>query len=97
MEKVGWAMNNIANKLKVGTAACAIAAAASLTPVATAQAAPVTVPATPAVFGSADAPLGGWWWFPKQQSPDLLLGFKPFQGWIFPKLWHWGCYGKQGW
>ena len=66
-------MSTIATKLQVGIAGCAVAAAASLTSVAPAEAAPVPAPATPAVFG--DAPLqpllGG-------SSPlDLLGGRAP--------------------
>jgi hypothetical protein len=90
----------IASKLRVGIAGCAIAAAASLTSVAPAQAAPVAVPAAPVILGSADVPLSGWWNFPK--SSDLLGGFKlfpgsiPSHGSIFTKLFHFGCYGKHG-
>ena len=54
-------MNSIALKAKVGIAACAVAASASLLPIATAEAAPVQAPATPALIGHADVPLGGWW------------------------------------
>ena len=50
-------MTRIATKLGVGIAGCAVAAAASLLPVAPAEAAPVTVPAAPVVLGPANVPL----------------------------------------
>ena len=43
-------------KLQVGIAGCAVAAAASLTPI-VAEAAPVPAPATPAIFGGNFSPL----------------------------------------
>ena len=72
-------MTTIANKLKVGTAACAMAAAASLTGVAPAQAAPAApAPAAPVVLSSTDAPLGPWWIKPRPSGArDLLRGFTP--------------------
>ena len=70
-------MSTIAMKLQVGIAGCAVAAAASLTPV-VAQAAPVPAPATPAIFGGNFSPLdllGG------RAPSDLLqstIGDTPF-------------------
>ena len=49
-------MNTMAMKLQVGIAGCAVAAAASLTPV-VAQAAPVPAPAAPAIFNGIFSPL----------------------------------------
>jgi hypothetical protein len=79
-------MTSIGTKLKVGTAAGAIAVAASLMSVAPAQAAPVVAPAAPVVF--ADVPLApvvapaspvlrgpadvpqGWWWWNSSPKPS---------------------------
>jgi hypothetical protein len=63
-------MNTIAMKLQTGTAALAIAAAATLIPV-SAQAAPeISVPTAPVTQVLQDVPLGpanfaevNWWWF----------------------------------
>ena len=79
-------MTSIATKIKVGTAACAVAAAASLTSVATAEASPVAaVPAAP-VFASTDAPQGGLLWW--GHSKDLRFGF-------FKNFLRWGCYNHH--
>lgn len=96
-------MTGIATKAKVGVAGCAIAFAASLTSIAPAQAAPAPAPApaAPVVFGAADAPQGPWWWITpnESRSPDLLRSFRPFQGissgFIFSKIFRFGCYGKN--
>ena len=86
----------IATKLRVGLAGCAIAAAASLTSVAPAEATPAPAPAAPMYLGPADVPQT-WWLLPKLlHSHDLLHGFKPFHGFIFGKLWHFGCNSGGG-
>jgi hypothetical protein len=74
-------MAAIATKLQTGTAACAIALAASLVPVA-AQAAPsVSVPTAPVTqvlhelnLGPAALPEFNWWWFgtPNPHPPRHL-------------------------
>jgi hypothetical protein len=65
-------MVNIATKVRIGTAACAIAAAATLVPLPTAQAAPaVPAAAAPvtqvlgagAILGPANLAETNWWWF----------------------------------
>src|SRR6266576_4697492 len=80
-------MTTIATKLQTGTAACAIAVAATLVPVA-AQAAPsVSVPTAPVTqalhelnLGPAALPEFNWWWFgtPNPAPPPrlTLLSFK---------------------
>ena len=90
-------MTMIAKKLRVGLAGCAIAAAASLTSVAPAEATPAPAPAAPMYLGPADVPQT-WWLLPKLGHSDLLRGFKPFHGFIFPhhKIFKWGCYGHHG-
>ena len=74
------------NTLRAGIAGCAIAAAATLTSVAPAQAAPVAAPAAPVILGTGF--LG---------SHDLLSKFKPLHGWVFQphKIFKWGCYGHH--
>lgn len=99
-------MTNIAMRFKVGLAACAVAASASLVPIAPAEAAPVPAPAspvllvpapaTPVLFGPSDVPLTGWWW--KSGHTDLLGLFKPIHkiGFIFRGLFNcWGGYGHH--
>lgn len=71
-------MTSISNRLKVGTAACAMAVAGSLGTVAPAHATPAApAPASPVVLSSTDAPLH-WWGSPRPSgSHDLLRWFKP--------------------
>jgi hypothetical protein len=85
-------MGTVSKKLSVGIAGCAIAAAATLTPIAPAEAAPVPVPATPAVMGHGDAP-AGWWWFRSAQlpRPTQTHTFGIFHG-LFN---FWGCYNHK--
>jgi hypothetical protein len=78
-------MHGIATKLQVGTAACAIAAAASIVPVA-AQAAPeISVPTAPVIqvldrvpevvgLGISNLPEFNFWWFgtPNPAPPPRL-------------------------
>jgi hypothetical protein len=82
-------MTRIGTKLKVGTAAGAIAVAASLTLVAPAAATPVVpAPAAPVFSGPSDVPL----WFGWGRSHDILK-FKP-QPFKFFNFFLFGCYPK---
>src|SRR5689334_25431751 len=91
-ERAGEIMGTISKKVSVGIAGCAIAAAATLTPMAPAQAAPVPVPASPAVLGHADVP-AGWWFLRSAQLPRPI--FTPQFG-IFHGLFNfWGCYNHK--
>ena len=86
----------IATKLGVGIAGCAVAAAASLQPVAPAEAAPVTVPAAPVVLGPGNVPLKGWFgsgWF-GSGGGDLLQDFINFEQFL-DKIFHRGPYGHH--
>jgi hypothetical protein len=88
-------MTDIAMKAKVGIAALALAASASLVPITVAEAAPVQAPATPVLFGPGNVPQG-WWW---GGSPDLGLWFNPIAkiSSIFSLFHSWGCYGHHSW
>ena len=55
-------MTDIAMKAKVGLAALAVAASASLVPITVAEAAPVQAPATPVLFGPGNVPQWGFTW-----------------------------------
>ncbi|RDH77690.1 hypothetical protein DVS77_15090 [Mycolicibacterium moriokaense] len=85
-------MSSIALKAKVGIAACAIAASASLIPIATAQAAPIQAPASPVLSGPAVPQFWGGWF----GSHDLMKSKPHF--FSFFKFFQWGCYGhNKGW
>ena len=93
-------MARVATKLGVGTAACAIAVAASVMSVEAAQAAPMAAPAAPVILGPADVPLDWAWWGSAGMSRfDLLGWFKPTtpttSGWNFPSIFHFSCYHNK--
>ncbi len=94
---IGDEMTTIATKVKVGIASCAVAASASLIPIATADAAPVQAPASPVLLDHGSMPQHGWW---MGGRVDLLRFFapRPFTGhtFFFHGLFNcWGPYGHR--
>src|SRR5689334_4765662 len=92
-ERAGEIMGTMSKKLSVGIAGCAIAAAATLTPMAPAEAAPaMPAPAAPVFSGPAPVWGGGGSWFGFFQRDLLKPVFKPsvFSSFHF---FQWGCYG----
>jgi len=91
-------MTDIAMKVKVGLAACAVAASASLVPITVAEAAPVQAPATPVLFGPGNLPQ--WGWFGKSSPMDLGTiwgGGIPKIFSIFSLFHFCGGYGHHSW
>jgi hypothetical protein len=89
-------MTDIAMKAKVGFAAIAVAASATLIPITVAEAAPVQAPATPVLFGPGNVPQG--WWFSGPE--DLGSVWSGGIGKIFSifSLFHLcGGYGHHSW
>ncbi len=94
-------MTDIAMKAKVGIAALAVAASASLVPITVAEAAPVQAPAAPVLFGPGNLPQGpGWfsWFSAPKDLGSVWNGGIPKTFPIFSWFKWCGGYGHhQGW